>query len=191
MNHVVPPGARKRMTGEEFLAWEAKQDRKWEFDGFEPVAMNGGTVAHSAITGNLLTALNIRLRGKPCRPHGPDLKVRTGRSYRYPDALVSCSAIPLDADAAVDPVVIFEVLSSSTSADDRTTKLAEYQALPSVMHYVLLEQDRAFVTVLSRSDGPWRHTLLGPDGVLALPEIGVELPVAELYEGLAFPQPEG
>ena len=34
---------RKPMTRGEFLAWEERQEFKWEFDGFAPVAMTGGT----------------------------------------------------------------------------------------------------------------------------------------------------
>ena len=57
---------RKPMTLQEFLDWEEQQERKWEFDGFGPVAMTGGTADHSAIQRNLFIALGTRLRGKPC-----------------------------------------------------------------------------------------------------------------------------
>ena len=87
---------RKPMTSDEFLAWEERQELKWEFDGFQPVAMNGGSVAHSRIQGNLIFTLVGRLRGKRCQPYGPDLKVPTGKGrYRYPDALVTCSTMRL------------------------------------------------------------------------------------------------
>ena len=72
----------KPITPAEFLAWEAKQEFRWEFDGFQPVAMTGGTDAHAAIQGNLITALTIGLRGKPCYPRGLDIKVEIGSKYR-------------------------------------------------------------------------------------------------------------
>lgn len=180
--------SRQPMTAAEFLAWEERQELKWEFDGFQPVAMVGCTVAHSAITGNLLTALNIRLRGKPCRPHGPDMKVETGGKYRYPDALVTCAPVPPDATVIAEPVVIFEVLSKGTQRGDRTTKLLEYQSLPSVRRYVMIEQDQALVTVITRTGTHtgWSLELLRAPDVLAMPEIGVELPVAELYADVEF-----
>jgi hypothetical protein len=34
------------MTLAEFLAWEESQEFRWEFDGFEPVAMTGGIFRH-------------------------------------------------------------------------------------------------------------------------------------------------
>lgn len=176
----------KPMTPSEFLAWESSQELKWEFDGLRPVAMTGGTRAHAVLQVNLLRALANRLDGKPCRAYSSDLKIQTGPGYRYPDASVSCTPFP-DGDLAVaEPVVIFEVLSTSTSTDDRTTKLAEYQALSSVRRYVMLEQDRVFATVITRTDAGWNHALIGQGGTLAMPEIGVEIPMAELYDGLAL-----
>ena len=174
----------KPMTADEFLAWEARQDGKWEFDGFQPVAITGGTDAHSAIGGNLITALNNRLRGKPCRPRGPDMKVQIGPRYRYPDALVSCTPVPPGAAVAAEPVVIFEVLSDSTGREDRTTKLVEYQSLPSVRHYVMLEQDQAVATVITRTSAGWSLQVHDIRGRIDLPEIGIGLPIAELYDGL-------
>ena len=74
----------------------------------------------------------------------------------------------------------------STAGDDRTVKLAEYKSLPSVRRYVMLEQDRVFATVITRTDTGWDHALAGPDGTLVMPEIGVEIPMAELYDGLTL-----
>ena len=50
---------RKPMTLAEFLAWEERQEQRYEFDGSEPVAMAGGSLAHSAIQRNLAMALGI------------------------------------------------------------------------------------------------------------------------------------
>jgi hypothetical protein len=47
--------------------------------------------------------------------------------------------------------------------------------------------------VLERQGGddPWTHTVLTSGGVVRMPEIGVEIPVAEICRDMAFPeQPE-
>jgi Uma2 family endonuclease len=85
-----------------------------------------------------------------------------------------------------DPVVIFEVLSPSTASTDRIVKAGEYQATPSVQRYVMLEQDRIGATVYVRAGTGWSVGILSTDAVLSMPEISVELPLAELYEGLVF-----
>jgi hypothetical protein len=85
-----------------------------------------------------------------------------------------------------DPVIIFEVLSLGAAANDRIVRAREYQAMPSVQRYVMLEQDPIGATAYARSGGAWTVEILIEDSILALPEIGVTLPLVELYEGLVF-----
>ena len=66
---------RQPMTLDAFLDWEERQELRYEFDGFQPVAMTGGTYAHAAIQRNLIIALGSRLRGKPCQAIGSELKI--------------------------------------------------------------------------------------------------------------------
>ena len=178
---------RKPMTLAEFLEWEERQPMRYEFDGVGPVAMTGGTYGHSTIQGNLATALGGHLRGKRCRFHGSDLKFQVAEGHvRYPDGMVLCSPVDRTATVVYDPVVVFEVLSPSTARDDRIVKAREYQATRSVQRYVMLEQDGVSATVYARSGETWTHEILVANSILALPEIEVELPLAELYEGIVF-----
>ena len=55
---------RKPMTIEEFLEWEARQPLRYEFDGFQPIAMAGGTEQHSAIQRNLAIAVGGAAAGQ-------------------------------------------------------------------------------------------------------------------------------
>ena len=178
---------RKPMTLAEFLEWEEGQPLRYEFDGVGPVAMTGGTYGHSTIQRNLAFALTSRLRGKPCQFQGSDLKIQVGDGHiRYPDGMVVCSPIDRTATVVHEPVVVFEVLSPSTAAKDRIVKAREYQATPSIRRYVMLEQDSVGATVYARSGETWTHEILVADSILALPEIGVSLPLAEFYEGIVF-----
>jgi Uma2 family endonuclease len=178
---------RKPMTLAEFLEWEEGQPVRYEFDGFGPVAMTGGTYGHSTIQRNLAFALTGRLRGKPCQFQGSDLKIQVGDGHiRYPDGMVVCSPVDRTATVVHEPVVVFEVLSPSTAAKDRIVKAREYQATPSIRRYVMLEQDSVGATVYARSGETWTHEILVADSILSLPEIGVSLPLAELYEGIVF-----
>ncbi|MBV9287132.1 MAG: Uma2 family endonuclease [Hyphomicrobiales bacterium] len=99
----------------------------------------------------------------------------------------SC-APPVDRTATVihEPVVVFEILSPSTAANDRIVKAREYQATPSIRRYVMLEQDSIGATAYARAGDSWTHEILIADSILALPEIGVEIPLAEFYEGIVF-----
>jgi Uma2 family endonuclease len=178
---------RKSMSLAEFLEWEERQPIRHEFDGVAPEAMAGGTAGHAAIQANLTAALRTRLRGKPCQFFGSDLKIQVaGDHIRYPDGIVVCAPLDRTATVAHHPVVIFEVLSPSTASTDRIVKAREYQATPSVQRYVMLEQDRVGATVYARTADSWTFDILPEGAVLAMPEIGVDVPLAELYEGLAF-----
>jgi Uma2 family endonuclease len=83
---------RKPMSIEAFLAWEERQELRWEFDGFEPVVMTGGTNAHEAIGGNLRAVLHTALQGKQCSVRGPTMKIEVAGRIRYP--MLSSSAPP-------------------------------------------------------------------------------------------------
>ena len=172
---------RKPMGVEQFLAWEERQPLRYEFDGFQPSAMTGGTVAHEMIGGSLRALLHQFLRGKPCRAAGPTLKVEVMGRIRYPDAFVYCTPAPRGETVIKDPVVIFEVLSAGTSRTDRIEKLREYQATESVQRYVILEQDSIAAMVFERHRDDWDARALTAGDVLRMPEIGVELPLSEIY----------
>ena len=176
---------RKRMTLEEFLAWERRQELRYEFDGFQPIAMTGGTLGHSAIASNLDFALRDRLRGSSGRAFRGDVKIIVAEHVRYPDLVVTCSPAPLTTDIVPEPVVVFEVLSPSTARTDRTAKNKEYRATASIQHYVMLEQQAAAATVFSRTGEDWIGRLVtGLDAVLALPAIGVDVPLSVIYAGI-------
>src|SRR4029079_14807364 len=94
---VMRGALRKPMTLAEFLVWERAQELRYEFDGFQPVAMTGGTIAHSVIATNIVRALRDPLRGSPCRAFLGDLKILAAGRVRYPDTVVTCSPVANDA----------------------------------------------------------------------------------------------
>jgi len=174
-----------RMTRDQFFEWAERHEGRWEFDGFEPVAMTGDTINHSQICGNLLVALRTRVQGKGCRPLGPDAGLATiGDTVRYPDALVTCSKVEGNARVVPGVVVVFEVLSPSNNRTGRIVKLREYRAVSSIRRYVIVEHASVDLTVYARSgaDEDWTATALTVEEILHMPEIGIEIPIAELYE---------
>ncbi len=180
---------RKIMTRQEFFGWAEAQDIRYEFDGFQPVAMTGGTLGHSGIISNINFELRSRLRSKTCKPLGPDAGVATvGDTVRYPDAVVTCTKFDPRDRLVPNPVVVFEVISPTSGRIDRIVKLHEYGAVPTIRRYVIVESDTMAVTVLSRDGAaePFRAAGLTEDDTLPLPEIGIEIPVAAIYEGIAF-----
>jgi Uma2 family endonuclease len=182
----------KRQTSwswEAYLDWEACQPIRYELVDGQVFAMGGGTAEHDTIGNNLRAALHMQLRGSPCRPHGPDLKVRAGRDGRYPDALIDCGPRVPGALHAQEPVAVFEILSKSTAWIDQSLKLRDYEATPTIRAYVLISQDERRAMVHTRDEngrlGIQSAILLeGADASIEIPEFGLALPFSVLYEGI-------
>jgi len=181
--------ALKAMTIDEFLAWESRQELRYEFDGFRPVAMTGGTIAHEAIGRNLRTELDSQLHGSRCQTFGPTTKIEVAGRIRYPDALIVCSPLDRKATVVTDPVVVFEVLSDSTAHIDYFEKLREYTATSSIRRYVILDQDLISATVFVRDGDRMVVETVARGEMLRVPEIDVEIPLNDLCRGVEPEQP--
>ncbi len=182
------------MTREQFFQWAEAREGRWEFDGFQPVAMTGGTLDHSQIGASLLVALAVRLKGSGCGPLGSDAGVATiDGAVRYPDALVTCAKAPGASRLAPGVVVVFEVVSPPSARVDRIDKLREYAAVPSILRYVILEQTSVGMSVFERrqGDAPWTATSLVEGETLRMPEIGIEVQVDEFYAGVELTEDPG
>lgn len=180
------------MTRDEFLDWAERQNERYEFDGFQPVAMfgpvgmTGGTQNHIQIALNIYVALRTRLSGTSCKALGLEAGVATiGDTIRYPDALVTCTPGPGTARLIPGVLAVFEVVSPSSERIDRIDKLREYGAVPSIRRYAIVEQATIGLTVFERAEGveDWTAFALMADETLRMPEIGIEIPVRELYAG--------
>ena len=107
--------------------------------------MAGGTPEHGRLAAALAGELRGKLRGRPCAVFSSDVRIRIAATDRttYPDLSVVCGKRETaadDPDALVNPIVIVEVLSDSTEADDRGAKFAHYRRLESLREYVLVSQ---------------------------------------------------
>ncbi len=184
--------AQLRMDGDEFLVWCQDQEDTYELiDGLPvrkfdngPEMMAGGTRNHARIAGNLIVALGTRLRGGPCYPVGGDMAVRIDRGHlRRPDVTVECARGRAGDLEAVEPKVLIEVLSPATRRLDLLRKTNEYQRVPSAMHLLTFEPEKAKALLWSRDlGGGWGvEEVTGLDAMLDLPALGVTLSMAEVY----------
>jgi len=179
------------MTLEAFLEWERRQELRYEFDGVGPVAMNGGTLIHAEIAARALHALKSRLGTGSGVSGFQAVKILVAGRLRYPDVVATKSAIDWQTDILPEPVLVLEVLSPSTEAEDRGQKNIEYCATPSIEHYVLLEQARPLATIYSRTGHGWGSDTVTSEGVLRLTALGVDVPLTEIYGGLILAEAAG
>lgn len=183
---------KQRLISEaDYLAGELSSRVKHEYLGGTVHAMAGAGNQHNDIVVNLTSALHARLRSRPCRPCNSDTKVRIRLDsqvrYYYPDASVVCRPNPPEDSFHDEPVVVVEVLSPSTRRVDMTEKQEAYFTVPSLLVYLLVEQDFASVTLYRRTpSGFVAEVLSGLDAIVPLPEISMDLPLADVYERVRF-----
>lgn len=178
------------MTRDQFLDWASANGGRYEFNGTRPVAMTGGSRNHNRIALALHRALFSRLQGGQWEALAQDAGLATvGNAVRYPDGLVAPMRAEGESRLIPDVIVVFEVLSPSSGRSDRIVKIREYRAFASIRRYVMLECTSMGLTVLARENGggDWTATTLFAGDILSMPEIGIELPVAELYAGVDLP----
>ena len=198
MNATASPTL--RLTAEEYLVRERLAASKSEFVDGVVYGMPGGTPRHATIQANLSGGIWAQLRTKNCQLFSADLRVWApqAHAYFYPDLSVACEPPQFSGgahqDALANPKFILEVLSPSTERFDRTRKFKMYRSIPGFEQYVLVAQDEPRVEVFTRNpQGFWVFTdYTDLESVADFGVIGVQLPLATIYERIAFePLPEG
>ena len=65
--------------------------------------------------------------------------------------------------------------------------LSDYQAIATLRHIAFVEQTTPAVLLWTRHADGWRaEDVSGLEASLALEAVGVQLPLADIYEGLTF-----
>jgi Uma2 family endonuclease len=170
-----------RICEEEYLRREMASDIRHEYVDGHVYAMSGASRNHERITGNVYGSFLGHLRNSSCESFASNIKVKAGTKFFYPDVMVVCDDSHGDANNTQAPVIVVEVLSSSTRRTDETIKRMDYQNLPSLTELIFVEQDFVDVEVCRRSEG-WvsRHYFMGDDVIFE--SIGLTLAVETIYE---------
>ena len=179
-------------TVEQFLTTDQHQfGDAWRYE-----LLNGVVVAHAApspehgaILAGLVGALGSRLRGNPsgCRPEsGSGAVPRSAQrpTARIPDAMIRCGE---------HPRVMFEVISPSELRQwrARDARRRDLQAVEGAQEIVELYQaERACHVYRRQPDGTWGFEALdGPDAILRLASVSLEIPLSEIYAFADLPEP--
>lgn len=185
-----------RHTAEEYLTAERIAEYKSEFDGGKILPMPGASRQHDRIAVDITTNLNVQLSGRTdCEVFSADMRVYVPLTglYTYPDVTVVCGEprfTGFDVDTLLNPAVIVEVLSDSTETRDRGEKFAQYQTVPTLEEYVLIDQFRPRIEVFKRhTEGQWLYSRVdGLDASVTLASIGCTLALRDVYHRVSFEQ---
>ena len=185
--------AKKFYTQEEYLAFERKSLEKHEYYQGEIFDMAGTRVNHNRVQMNFTGEVRAFLKGKSCDVYGSDLRIHipSNTLYTYPDALIVCGEPELvdeEFDTVLNPVVIVEVLSTSTQDYDRNEKFMLYRSIETLREYILI--DSLSVTVehhLKQIDDNWKLTKYSSlSDAFLITSINYTLPLNELYRDVKF-----
>jgi Uma2 family endonuclease len=187
-----------KMTMEEYIEFDKNNEGRWEYFDGEVIDMAGGTLNHNQIASNISRILGNKLEEKGCRalPGDMRLKVPKALPYRYPDVVVACGEPIIEKiqgqEMLVNPLLIIEVLSSSTAQYDYSVKFTAYQSIESFREYLLVAQDRPQVTQYVRQpDGQWlRKDIEGMESEVKFASVDCELTFSEIYRLVRFPPTE-
>lgn len=177
------------LTEEEYLSFERSSSIRHEYLSGQIYAMAGATREHNLITGNTAGELRAQLKGKPCETYSNDMRVRITRSgqYTYPDVIVACGTpqfLDDQADTLLNPLVIIEVLSSSTEAYDRGEKFREYRSIASFSEYVLIAQVKKSADHFTKINNIW--TIQEVEQEVKFVTIPCTLTFSEIYDRVEF-----
>lgn len=184
------------LSSQEYLAIERKAEIKSELINGRMYGMARTTREHNLIAVNVARQLGNRLEDRPCEAYVSGIRVKVDETglYTYPDVTVVRGRPEFEdthVDTLLNPLVVVEVLSSSTEACDRGAKFAHYQRLPSVEEYLLIAQDRVQVDHFLRQGEQW---LLTPyrsmDDLVVFSSLVCSVPVSQMYARVEFPPVE-
>jgi Uma2 family endonuclease len=165
-----------RVSPADYLRSERDAEERHEYLDGEVVAMAGGSRAHNLLATRVARLLGNHLEGSTCRVYQSDMKVRIERANRfyYPDIMVCCDPLPPDADDYFEtaPQLLVEVLSPKTAANDDGEKRVNYQALESLLEYLLLDPKTGGAVLYRRGGRFWTRYTLTVDDDLELESIG-------------------
>lgn len=191
----TPP---RQYSTEEYLAHEEATEYRSEYSNGEIIPMTGGSLNHNQIIINLVLALSPSLRQQNYNVYANDLRlwIPRYREYTYPDILIiKDEPVFQEArkDTVLNPCIIFEVLSKSTSSRDRGDKFTYYRSIPEFQEYILIDQYQVHIEQFSKTpDGNWLFKETDDeDGVLTLVAANCQIPHRQIYERVKFEtQPE-
>lgn len=147
----------RRYSPTDYLALEEQAEQRHEYQDGMIVPMTGGSIEHNYIAGNIFIWLKTALRGQTAKAYIGDLRVwiPTYRRYTYPDVFVIQGYPQFEEnrkDIILNPTVIIEVLSRSTSDYDRGDKFKFYRSIPTFQEYWLIDQYQIQVDQYYKTD---------------------------------------
>ena len=176
---------------EEYLRLENDALEKSEYFQGQIIKMAGAGPNHNRVKDNVIGEIYpVLKKNKSCKSSSSDQRIHIPANslYTYPDIIIVCGPnkfSKLDRITIVNPSVIIEILSPSTTDYDRGQKFKLYRDIETLLEYVTIDSRKADAQVFRRMpDNQW---ILADDAfslteTITIQTIGATLQVADLYD---------
>ncbi|MGI4872919.1 MAG: Uma2 family endonuclease [Janthinobacterium lividum] len=173
---------------ETYLAAERPALEKSEYVNGEIFPVPPAINAHSLINTNVATLLHQQVLNRDCVVLGSAMRlyVPAGPLFTYPDASLVCGPVQVRPDGYDDnllnPALLVKVLPHEMPTHFKDV-FELYYSIPTVQHVLLVTEYAALVSLGSRNENGLLNVygFAGLDAVIMLPDLGLELPLAEIY----------
>lgn len=180
-------------TLQEYFDLEETAEYKSEYYQGEIFAMAGGSANHNLIALNVATIFNLAFEQRPCRTFMSDMRllVKAADLYTYPDIMIVCGQLKFAhkrTDIITNPVLIVEILSKSTESYDRGHKFKFYRTIPTLQHYILIDQAQIYLDYFQKiTGGRWvLQAFSDPNQRVELAALDLELPLHRVYNKVTW-----
>lgn len=149
---------------EEYLSFERESLTKHEFLYQYIIPMAGASYEHNLLAGNLFAIIWLHLRKTNKDVFQNDMRTNNpvNGSFMYPDVVVSDGKPIFREDGKLDnlmnPILIVEVLSTTTAVYDKSDKFIACKSIPTLQEYVLISTDTPEIEIYRREEND--HWLL-------------------------------
>ncbi|MBO0935176.1 Uma2 family endonuclease [Fibrella sp. HMF5335] len=181
---------RRKATLDQYMTTVVQSVQKQEYIDGEIRLMPYTSENHGLIVANLIGLLGTSLKGTGYRvyPNNRMLFVPETANYYYPDVMVVCGESVFKTykgkmQATVNPTVLIEVLSESTSDYDETMKWYNYNKLHSLQQYIRVSQNALRLDLYTRvgDSNDWLNTFAEqPDQSVTIG--GCTITIRDVYE---------
>ncbi len=177
-----------KLSVEEFFAWIENKSERYELADGVPLLQPWVKRNHNRIVTNIVGILSRTIDLARFEIATGDFAIPTGpRSIRYADVMVEAAGGSGQERTTETAVLIVEVLSPSTAAQDFGPKQREYANLSTLDTYLIFDQDSRHAWQWTREEnGEWPETpKVVEDGGVEVAKLGVTLPFDEVYRNVS------
>lgn len=185
----------RTLTAEAYLEAERNGTQeeygKYEYHDGELVLMGGASKEHNRVSTNLILLIGTQLTDKSYELFHSDMRTFApdANSYFYPDLVVCQGEAQFkddEFDNLINPALVVEILSPSTSAKDRGVKFEAYRSIASLNEYLLISPKSVLVEHYQRQQpNEWKLTIhQEADAMLSLLDNSVTLRLSDVYRNV-------